>query len=234
MLSTSMFPTRLKFSQVFPIFKKGNKAGISTYRLISLLTFFSKIFEKVIYNRLLQHTKENNIIASDQYGFKNNSSTELAIFNLTNKILSQMNKKLSVCGIFCDLTKAFDTVNHDILIAKLEYYGVVGRTHELIKSSNYTSAWELVKRGVPDGSILGPLLFLFYTNGLPQLVKGKALPIHFADDTIFIISNSDLVNMDQDVKAVLEILDTTECNNHKINSINSIKFVGIIIESTLT
>jgi predicted restriction endonuclease len=72
MLSTSMFPTRLKFSQVSPIFKKGNKAEISAYRPICLLTSFSKIFEKVIYNRLLQYTKENNIITSDQYGFKNN------------------------------------------------------------------------------------------------------------------------------------------------------------------
>ena len=104
------------------------------YRLVSLLTSFSKIFKKVIYNRLLQHTKENNIIVTDQYGFKNNSSTELAIFKLTNQILSHINNKSLVCGIFCDLTKAFDTVNHEILISKLEYYGVIGRTNKLIKS----------------------------------------------------------------------------------------------------
>jgi hypothetical protein len=105
MLSTSTFPTCLKFSQVFPIVKKGNKADISAYRLISLLIYFSKIFEKVIYNRLLQHTEESNVITSDQYWLKNKSSTELAIFDLTNQILPQMNKKSSVCGIFCDLTK---------------------------------------------------------------------------------------------------------------------------------
>jgi hypothetical protein len=86
------------------------------------------------YNRLLQHIEENNIIASDQYWFRNNSSTELAIFNLVNQILTQINKKSSVCGILCNLTKAFDSVNHDVLITKLEYCGIVGRTGELIKS----------------------------------------------------------------------------------------------------
>jgi len=107
---------------------------MSDYRPVSILTSFSKIFEKVIYNRLLQHTKKNNIIVTNQYGFKNNSSTELAIFKLTNQILSHINNKSSVCGIFCDLTKAFDTVNHDIFISKLEYYGIIGRTSKLMKS----------------------------------------------------------------------------------------------------
>jgi hypothetical protein len=172
-------------------------------------------------NHVYKRSEYLDIIKCLYYKYLFISSTELDVFNLTNQILSQMSKKSSVCGIFCDLTKAFDTVNHDILIAKLEYCGIVGRTHELIKpylsnryqrvtiksshASNYTSAWELVNHGVTQGSILGPLLFLFYINDLPQLLKGKALPILFADNSSFIISNSDLVKMDQGVKVVLEI-----------------------------
>jgi hypothetical protein len=134
MLSSGIFPTRLKFSQISPIFKKGNKTEISAYRPVSLLTPFSKIFEKVIYNRLLQHVQVNNVITMDQYGFKNNGSTELAIFKLINQILTNINKKAAVCGIFCDVSKDFDTLNHEILISRLKYYGVIGIAGELIKS----------------------------------------------------------------------------------------------------
>ena len=105
-----------------------------TDRCVSLLTAFSKIFKKVIYNSLHQHKKENNIIVTDQYGFLNNSSSELAIFQLTNQILSHINNKSLVRGTFCDLTKPFNTVNREILISKLEDYGVIGRNNTLIKS----------------------------------------------------------------------------------------------------
>jgi hypothetical protein len=105
-LSSGIFPTRLKFSLVKPVFKSRDKHNIANYRPISLLTAFSKVFEKVIYTRLYQHLNQNNILTSDQYGFRNNSTTSMASFKLINEILLAMNNKLTVPGIFCDLEKA--------------------------------------------------------------------------------------------------------------------------------
>jgi hypothetical protein len=135
-LSTGSFPTRLKYSQINPVFKKGSKAEMSNYRQILLLTSFSKVFEKVIYNRLYNHIKVNNILAKEQYGFRNNSSTEIASYNLTKNILQALNnnKQRGVGSIFCDLTKAFDYVNHNVLTSKSEFYGITGRANNLIKS----------------------------------------------------------------------------------------------------
>jgi hypothetical protein len=121
------------------------------------------------------HIKSNNILAKEQYGFWNNSSTEIASYNLINNILQALNSKMWVGVIFCDLTKAFDYVNHNILLSKLEFYGITGRANNLIKSylndryqrvliknkysKNCFSEWEKVKQGVTQGSILGPLFF---------------------------------------------------------------------------
>ena len=132
-MSSGIFPTWLKFSQVVPIFKKGDKDKLTNYRPISLLTSFSKIFEKVIYKRLDNHMISNNILAKEQYGFRSNTSTEKAIYQLTNNILKALDNKYLVGGIFCDLTKAFDCVDHGILLGNLEYYGIKG---QIPKSSN--------------------------------------------------------------------------------------------------
>ena len=132
-MSSGTFPTWLKFSQIVPVHKKGDKNKLTNYRPISLLTAFSKIFEKVIYKRLDNHITSNNILAKEQYGFRNNASTEKAIHQLTNNILKALDNKYLEGGIFCDLTKAFDCVDHDILLDKLEYYGIKGNALNLIK-----------------------------------------------------------------------------------------------------
>jgi hypothetical protein len=204
------------------ILKKEKKSEMSNYRPISLLTSFSKIFEKVIFNRLHNHVHNNNILAPEQYGFRNNLSTESASYNLINNILEALNNKFTVGGILCDLTKAFDCVNHTILLSKLEFYGITGSAYNLIKSylndryrrvlikntnsRNYLSDWVKVKLGVPQSSILDPLPFLFYINDLLGLINSFSKPTLFADDTSLIFTHPDITEFKEGINTVFEKL----------------------------
>jgi len=124
----------MKFSTVKPIHKKGNNTNLTTYRPISLLTSFSKIFEKALYNRITEHLNTNNLLVRNQFGFRKGTATEDVIFKLTNEILKALNNKALAGSNFCDLEKAFDSANHDILLSKLSYYGISGKAKSLLKS----------------------------------------------------------------------------------------------------
>jgi hypothetical protein len=128
------FPTVLKYAIVKPLLKKEDKENIANYRPISLLTSFSKVFERIIYDRLLKHIETNYILAVEQFGFRTSSSTEKTSYKLTDDILNALNNRLMVGGIFCDIQKAFDCVNHNILLTKSEFYGITGITYKLLKS----------------------------------------------------------------------------------------------------
>ena len=134
MLSTGTFLDTLKFSEIKPIYKKGNKTLITNYRPISLLPVFSKIFEKILYKRLYNHLTLNNILVKEQFGFRCNSSTEIAIYTLIKNILSSLNNKIIVGGLFCDLQKAFDCINYNILLSKMTFYGITGVANRLMES----------------------------------------------------------------------------------------------------
>jgi hypothetical protein len=196
-------------SHLFEIFrdkaivKKGDRTNISNYRPISLLTSSSKIFEKVI---LYHHINQIiYVLVNKQYGFRNSSSMEKASFKLINDILLALNNKLIVGGILCDMEKAFDCVNHNIILSTLKFYRIVGKANTLIKSclndryqrvlidtshsnNSILSDWVKVKYRVPGGSILGSFFFLFYVNDVPGIITDIFQPVLFADDTSILIS----------------------------------------------
>ena len=150
MLSTGTFLDRLKFSEIKPIYKKCDKTRITNYRPISLLPVFSKTFEKIIYIRLYQHLTSNNILVKEQFGFRCNNSIEIAIYTLINNVLSSLSNKIIVGGLFCDLRKAFNCVNYDILLSKMKLYGISGVANRLMES--YLSNTYLFKKQISESS----------------------------------------------------------------------------------
>ena len=124
----------MKYSIVTPIFKKGNNSDPANYRPISVLTSFVKVLEMALYVRLSEHITLNNMLTDQQYGFRKNYSTDEAIFKLIYEVLNALNDKSMVGSIFFDLEKAFDSVNHSLLIKKLPYYGIAGKAKLLIES----------------------------------------------------------------------------------------------------
>ena len=202
MLSGS-FPDELKFGIITPVYKKGQKDKIENYTPISTLPIFDKIFEKLPYSRIYDFMIERKIICETQFGFRKHHSTSHAIYHSLNFIKECHALKKHVIGIFIDLSKAFDTINHNTLLHKLYNYGIRRITHNLIRSylSNRfqcvkiddTKSEQLsVQYGVPQGSIRGPLLFLSYINDLKNVVKieGTEIILYSDDTNIFIACNT--------------------------------------------
>jgi hypothetical protein len=133
-LSLGIFPDHLKYSEIKSLFKKGDKHNISNYRTISILTSFSKVLEKAVHIQLFEYCRKHNILVDKQFGFRNKVATANAIYKLINETQIALNDKIMVGGIFCDLEMAFDSINHDILISKLNFYRVKGKTMPWLKS----------------------------------------------------------------------------------------------------
>ena len=175
------------------IYMKGCKKSISNYRPISVLPVISKIFETVMHEQLTEHFVNNFLFNPQQYGFRKNSSTELAALELIHRLLNQLNNHSIPINFYIDLSKAFDSLRHDILIEKLAYYGVKNKALDLLKSylsnrkqyvklNDITSTVRSISVGVPQGSIIGPLLFNIFINDIVK-ASTKFSFILYADDT---------------------------------------------------
>ena len=247
---------------------------LPNYRPISLLPSLSKLIERPICNRLLSFFTRNNTIVPSQYGFRHNRSTIHAILDLITSCLDNINKKKFSTMIFLDIKKAFDSVSHNKLLKKHDYYGICGVANLLLKSylndrkqyvliDNQKSSEKIIEYGIPQGSILGPLLFLIYVNDLPSCLE--TVPRFFADDTALLIdsnnttelqilTNTELANINQRMTAnnlvvnanktiTLNISPNMRNNNDTLSyvlngetvcSSNSARYLGITIDNQLS
>lgn len=210
---------------------------MDNYRPITLIPIFSKIYEKIAYSRISNFVESSNLLKNEQNGFRKNRNTSLTIFQLIKNVTECVDENIPVCVLFMDMSKAFDFVCHRRLLEKLYRYGIRGSAHEWIKSylSNRTQCVQISQYcpdnkcitkyqsnylhnnyGVPQGSILGPLLFLLYINDLPSAVTQQCYL--FADDTTIVIKSNKLENFESQINETLQkTIQWLELNNLKAN-----------------
>ena len=203
-LHTGIFPDKLKIAKVIPLYKeKGDDFDFENYRPISLLSILSKVYERVVFDQVYDYFDSNNLFYKSQYGFRKGHSTEHALLELYDKILQNVDKQRDPFAIFLDLSKAFDTIDHNILISKLRHYGIEGVALDWFKSylscrcqyvafNGTNSEFLNLTTGVPQGSILGPLLFIIYINDLSH-ASTLFDSICFADDSNLITTLHDVI-----------------------------------------
>jgi len=225
---TASFPSILKISRIIPLFKSGIDTVPSNYRPISILSDFSKIFERLMYVQLSSYIDSHRILCNAQFGFRKNSSTSDAIIEFLDSAFQTLNAKRVIVAVLLDFSKAFDTVKHNILLDKLEHLGVRGhalgwfRTYlsgrsQYVSLDDVNSSSSPITMGVPQGSILGPLLFLLYINDMSHSSR-KLKFVHFADDTTVFHSGSDINDVIAEINSeLLCVRDWLHCNRLSLN-----------------
>ena len=234
-IQKGIFPDDLKIAQVTPIFKAGDSSELSNYRPISVLPCFSKILERIMYNHLHKFLNDTKILYQKQFGFRTGHSTDHAIVQLVDQIFESFENNEFTLGVFIDLSKAFDTVDHSILLRKLKLYGITDINHDWFKSylSNRKQYIQIndkgntelgsVKCGVPQGSILGPLLFLLYVNDLKN-ASDLLDPIMFADDTNLFCTHRDIKYLFSTVNNELEKINEWFISNKLSLNVEKTKY----------
>ena len=220
-------PEAMKVAKVIPIYKKNDPNHLTNYRPISLLSSFSKILERTVHNRVSNFLHNKNLLNKSQYGFRKNHSTEQAILEIQNNIIENFKNNKITAGIFLDLSKAFDCINHTLLLNKLENHGIRGNCLNWFRSylSNrlqYVTLNKInskpipVNTGIPQGTILGPLLFIIYMN---DLKTNNGTLISFADDTNLLYSDNNLNTLETKINQdLIQISHWLHNNKLKLNT----------------
>ena len=193
-IERKIFPDDFKTARVTPIFKCGDKEDLGNYRPISIISSIgAKVFEKLLYQQLHEFLSRRKILNMRQWGFRSLHSTALALIDCTPDWLINIDRGMTNIAIFLDIKKAFDMIDHNILLTKLSYYGISDKDLQLFESylcdrrqccniDGHVSSFQTIKYGVPQGSILGPLLFILYMNDLPSCLSNGHMTM-YADDT---------------------------------------------------
>lgn len=248
----SVFPAQLKIAKIIPIYKKGIRTDPRNYRPISLLPVLAKIFEKLMKARLLKHLEKHNIINERQFGYQRNKGTKDAVHTLIDDVIVFLSEKKKVSGLFLDLSSAFDTVSHVALVRKLELCGVRGKALHLFQSFlsdryqfveiggveteelvRYKSGAVNLKRGIPQGSVLGPVLFIIFMNDLIKFIDNEFSDVKlviFADDTNAVIAAENLDDLELKTNEVLSAFDMWFKSNDLL--INASKTNALLFRTT--
>lgn len=222
-IDVGIWPEPLKITKVSPLYKKGNRDTVDNFRPIAIVPLIGKIFEIIIKSRLIMYFENLSVFSKSQFGFREHKSTLSALMEIVESVVEGLDEGTYSTATMCDLTKAFDCVNIDILLMKLEYYGIRCNTLNLI-CSYLTPRYQYVdvngskssllptNNGVPQGSVLGPVLFLIYINDLPYSI-GEDFCVLFADDTTLLAKGEIALGMDRLARAK----DWFTCNKLKLN-----------------
>lgn len=237
------FPNELKKSVIIPLFKSGDRTILTNYRPISLTCNMAKIFEKLVKKKLMKYLENNRLISNHQFGFRDGRGTHDALFELTKYITNSLDESKKCIAVFLDLAKAFDTVSHDLLLKKLEAVGIRGVAYDwftsyltnrtqTVKINQHVSSETVIEFGVPQGTVLGPILYLIYANDLCNLpINGRI--ISYADDTVLLVHADTWERALQNAEVELGLV--IKCLNQNLLTLNidKTKFLTFALTGTV-